>query len=94
MYQSQTGWGTAMTNLNPLRWKPEHWTILLLFVGAGAIAGALAGYFMGTTLDAYARPDFLVWVRDYFQDAWPWGLTGAVFAGVIAIAIGVTSSDA
>ncbi len=70
------------------------WMILLLFIGAGAMAGALAGYFIATTLDGEARPDFLVWIKDYFEDAWPWGLTGAVFAGVIAFAIRVTSSDA
>jgi len=83
-----------MTNLNPLRWKPEHWVILLLFIGAGALAGAVIGYFVGTTFDAQARPDFLVWIRDYSDDAWPWELTGAVLAGVVTFAIGVTSEDA
>ena len=89
-----------MTNLDPVRWtparrrKPGHWLVLLLFVAAGAIAGALAGYFVATTLDPDARTDFLVWVRDSSEDAWPWELAGAVFAGVSAFAIAVTSSDA
>jgi H+/Cl- antiporter ClcA len=89
-----------MTNLDPLEWKPAHrwkpelWTILLLIVAAGAMAGALAGYFVATALDGEARLDFLDWIKEYSEDAWPWGLTGAVFAGVIAFAIKVTSSDA
>ena len=89
-----------MTNLDPLewkpahRWKPEHGMILLLAIAAGAISGALVGYFVATTFDGEARPDFLVWIKEYSEDAWPWGLTGAVIAGVIAFAIRVTASDA
>ena len=89
-----------MTNVDPVRWMPErrwmpaHWVILLLFIAAGAMAGALAGYFVATTLDAEARTDFLVWAMDHSEDAWPWGLAGAVFSGVTAFAIAVTSSDA
>ena len=68
--------------------------LLFLFLAGGALAGAFVGYFMGTSLDSLARPDFLVWVRDYSEDAWPWELAGAVAASAIAFAIGVTSDGA
>lgn len=72
--------------MNPMDWKREHQTALLIAAVIGAVLGAMVSFILGQSVSSQTTTPFGWWLDHQLSKSWGWIPFGALLgAGIVYV---------